>query len=76
MVQAHLLVGFLKIYLIKNLSLMHFYYYVKLLLSSRVFNQRNDHEVSCDSDFCMNCFTSPNLHEMIERILNIRLVFL
>ena len=48
MIQAHLHVGFLTILLIKRASHKRFYLYMKLLQSSLIFNQKNNHEVSCN----------------------------
>ena len=46
MIQAHLHVGFLKILFIKRASHKRFYLYMKLLQSSLIFKQKNNHEVS------------------------------
>ena len=49
MIQAHLHVGFITMLLIiKRASLKQFYLYMKLLQSSTIFKQKNNHEVSCD----------------------------
>ena len=47
-VQAHLHAGFSTIFFIKRASLKRFYLYMKMLHSSRIFKQKNCHEVSCD----------------------------
>ena len=48
MIQAHLHVGFFMIFFIDRASLKRFYLYMKLLQSSTIFEQKNNHEVSCD----------------------------
>ena len=48
MIQAHLHVGFLNIFIIKRASLKRFYLYKKLLQLSTTFKQKNNHEVSFD----------------------------
>ena len=48
LVQAHLHVGFLTIFFVKRALLKRFYLYMKLLQSSTIFKQKNNHEVSCD----------------------------
>ena len=37
-----------------------FYLYMKLLQSSTISKERNNHEVSCDKKFCIKFFTAPN----------------
>ena len=47
-IQAHLHVGFFTIFFIKRASLKRFYLYMKLLQSTPIFKEKNNHEVSCD----------------------------
>ena len=48
MIQAHLHIDFIIIFLIKGASLQQFYLNMKLLQSNTIFKQQNNHEVSCD----------------------------
>ena len=55
MMEAHLHVGFSTVFFIKRAPLKQFYLYIlfiylymKLLQSSTIFKQKNNHEVSCD----------------------------
>ena len=41
---------------------------MKLLKSSTSFKQRNNHEMSCDQNFCMKIFTTPNSKDLIETL--------
>ena len=54
------IIGSFAIFIIKRASLKRLYLYIKLLRSSTIFKQRNNHEVSCDQDFCVKIFTTPN----------------
>ena len=60
MIQAYLHVGFFTIFFIKRVSLKRFYLYMKLLQSSTISKQKNNHKVSCDYNFCIKFFTTPN----------------
>ena len=48
MIQAHLHVGTFTIFFTKRALLKQFYLYMKLLQSSTIFKQKNNHEVSCN----------------------------
>ena len=41
---------------------------MKLLQSSTIFKQKNDHEVSCDQNFCMKFFTTPKSKNIIATL--------
>ena len=47
-IQAHLHVGFFTIFFIKRASLKRFYLYMKLLQSTPIFKEKNNHKMSCD----------------------------
>ena len=51
-IQAHLNAGFFKIFFLKIVLFKRFYWYMQLLESSKIFKQRNNHEVPCDKN-CM-----------------------
>ena len=69
MIQAHLHVRFITVLLIiKRASLKQFYLYMKLLQSSTIFKQKNNYEVSCDQNFYMKYFTTPNLKNIIATL--------
>ena len=67
---------FFLIFFVKLVSYKRFYWYIKLLLSKIDFKQRNNHEVSCDSNFCMEFLTTSNSKSVIEtlRIVTIEVV--
>ena len=58
-IQAYLMI-FFTIYFIKRASRKRFYLDIKRLELSTIFQQRNNHEVFCDWNFCMEFLTTAN----------------
>ena len=65
--QTHLLI-FFTIYSIKRAPRKRFYLYIKRLQSSTIFQQRKNHEVSCDWNFFMNFLTTANSKNIIATL--------
>ena len=69
MMQAHLhVVFFFTIFTIKRASLKRSYLCIKLLQSSSIFKQKNNHEVPCEQNFCMKFFTTHNSKNIIATL--------
>ena len=60
MIQAHLYVTFFTTFFTRHISLTQFHWNIKLLQSSKIFEHRNDHEVSCIWNFCKKFFKTLN----------------
>ena len=66
--QTHLHVALFTIYFFKRASLKRFYLYMKLLQSSTILKQKNNHEVSYDKNFFVKVFTTPNSKNIIATL--------